>query len=331
MAYPAAAAVIVLTACGGGSSSGPPSTPTTPSPPTSTPSNTWSIAGQVIDTVGRQGIGGAQVAPTWDLAAATAASDGSYSLGAVTNPPTTPYRLGVSAAGYVTRELWVQWQRGPRTGVTLDLIRDSPPFSMTFYRQLVRDDYDEPGDLAPVLRWMEPPRFYLRTVDQNGRAIEPEVLAVVREALGRAVPAFTGGRFSATIESGTETRPETTGWINVDIVRNPNERRTCGTSFVGRNPGLITLNNDVCSCGSNKVPGALVVHEVGHALGFFHVGDRNSVMFPFLPGNCPSGQLSAAESYHSAIAYSRPRGNADPDVDPPAPAFVTAPAILVER
>jgi hypothetical protein len=90
----------------------------------------------------------------------------------------------------------------------------------------------------------------------------------------------------------------------------------------------ITLNNDVCSCGSNENPGALVLHEVGHALGFFHVADRNSVMYPFLPGNCPSGQLSAAEKFHAAIAYSRPRGNRDPDIDPVAGQFVTSPPAL---
>jgi hypothetical protein len=136
---------------------------------------------------------------------------------------------------------------------------------------------------------------------------------------------------AAAIESGTESRAEAPGWINVDSRRDPNERRTCGQARIGANPGLITLNNDVCSCGSNKIPGSLVFHEVGHALGFFHVGERNAVMYPFIPGNCPSGRLTAAESYHSAIAYRRPRGNTDPDVDPPSGAFIEAPVILAVR
>jgi hypothetical protein len=102
----------------------------------------------------------------------------------------------------------------------------------------------------------------------------------------------------------------------VDIKRDPEEDSTCGTAFVGANPNVITLNNDVCSCGSNKIPGAVTLHEVGHAMGFFHVDDRRSVMYPFVPGDCPAGALSAAESHHAAIAYSRPRGNMEPDKDP---------------
>lgn len=45
------------------------------------------------------------------------------------------------------------------------------------------------------------------------------------------------------------------------------------------------------------------------------MGDRHSLMFPFIPGSCPAGVLSAADSYHAAVAYSRPRGNLDPDRD----------------
>jgi len=87
----------------------------------------------------------------------------------------------------------------------------------------------------------------------------------------------------------------------------------------------------VCSCGSNKIPGALVMHEVGHALGFFHVPDRNTIMNPFIPGNCPSGQLSPAEQYHAAIAYSRPRGNLDPDNDPQSSRAFAAPRLTTDR
>jgi hypothetical protein len=267
-------------------------------------------------------VAGGQIAPAWDLAAVVTGSDGSYSLGAVANPPSTPYALNLSADGFLTRKQFVAWQAGARGGITLDIIREAAPFSLEFYRQLVRGTYDNDGPW-PVLRWTQPPKFYVKTVDQAGRPIEPEVLVIVLDALARSVPLYTGGVYSAAIETGTGVRPEAAGWINVDMVRDPDERSTCGTSFVGRDPGLITLNSDVCSCGSNKIPGALVMHEVGHALGFFHVSDRESVMYPFFPGSCPAGAPSADERYHSAIAYARPRGNTDPDDDPTSGAMLS--------
>jgi Matrixin len=275
------------------------------------------VAGRVTDTVSGQSVGGAQVAPGLDLAAVSTAGDGSFTFSGTANPPTNPYRASISADGYVTHDVWLTWERAARTGVAVDAIRNAAPFSMSFYKQFVRGTFDQPGAPFVVLRWNDAPRFYVKTVDQNGRAVEPEVLTVVLDALARAVPAFTGGRLSAAaIESGTADRPDTNGWINVVIRRDPNEQQTCGFAFIGANPGTITLNDDVCSCGSRKIPGAVVIHEVGHALGFFHVSDRGSIMYPFIAGDCPAGELSGAEKYHSAIAYSRPRGNADPDADP---------------
>ena len=308
----------LLAACGGGSKPSTPTTPTTPPTTPVTPTNRWSAAGQITAVGSGQAVGGATITPGWSLAPVTADAQGFYELGAVANPPSTPYPVAISANGMVTRDTWITWALGPRTGIDVSLIRDSAPFSMDFYRQLVRDTYDKSeGSPWRTLRWTTAPSFYVKTVDQNGRPIEPEVLAVTLDALRRAVPAWTVNIYSAVkIETGTETREAPSGWINVLFRREPNTRTPCGQAYVGRNPGEITLWSDVCSCGSNKIPGSVTMHEVGHAMGFFHVSDRNSVMFPFDSGDCRAGNLSAAESYHAGVAYSRPRGNTDPDKDP---------------
>lgn len=316
--------VVSAAACGGGGSSSSGSsgsgtpTPTTPTPAPAPATPRWSITGTVTDTTSRAAIGGATITPSWSLTAVTTGAAGDFSLGSTTtNPPRTPYDLSVSASGYLTRKQWVTWQSGARSGIGLDLIRNASPFSLDFYGQFVRGTFDQSGAPWPVLRWNAAPNFYVKTVDQTGLAIEPEVLTVVLSSLARAVPIYTGGVYgAAAIESGTTDRAASTNWINVNILRDASQRTICGTSKLGANPGEITLYDDVCSCGSVKIPGAVVLHEVGHAMGFFHVSDRNSVMYPTLPGNCPVGEPSANERFHAIVAYSRPRGNTDPDNDP---------------
>lgn len=306
---------LLASACGGSSSAGPGTTPTGPNNDNSL---RWSIAGNVVDTGAHQTVSGATVTPAWNLAAVSSSNDGSYLLGSSGAPPPNPSKLTISADGFVTHEQWVSVQAAQRTDVTLDLIRNSAPFSMDFYRQLARGTYDQDGPYT-LLRWSQVPKFYLKTTDQLNRSIASEVIATIRDAVVRAVPLWTGGQYSADLESGPDVRASTPGWINILITTDPGERVTCGQSYVGRDPGEINLIiNPVCSCGSIKIPGHVVVHEVGHALGFFHVSDQKSVMYPRAPGNCPVGELSADERYHAAIAYQRARGNAEPDNDPSA-------------
>jgi hypothetical protein len=211
---------------------------------------------------------------------------------------------------------------GTTRTANFDAIAQDATFDLGFYRQLVRDQFST-GSLYTLLRWTTNPNIYLRTVDSTtGRAVEPEVLALVVDWAQRSVPLWTGGRLRVgTVETGTADRPDTRDWIVVDFIRDAT-KNYCGQSFVGRNPGRVTLNNDRCNCGSTKVPAGTVLHELGHALGFFHVSDRGSIMYPRDPGGCPAPGLSLAEQRHSAIAYSRPNGNADPDNDSPSSVFV---------
>ncbi len=243
----ATAGTLLLTAACGGSSSSGSSTPTGPSNNNSS-SYRWSIAGSVVDTTGHQGISGATVRPSWNLAPVLTNSDGGYLLGADGVLPSNPSKLSISANGFVTREQWVTVQAQQRTDVTLDLIRNSAPFSMDFYRQLARGTYDQDGGPYPLMRWEQAPKFYLKTTDQLNRSIAADVIATIRDAVTRAVPIWTGGHYTAYIESGSNVRVDTPGWINILITNDPGERVTCGQAYVGRDPGEIDLNvNPVCS------------------------------------------------------------------------------------
>ena len=278
-----------------------------------------------MDAVTGAPISGASVAFA-KLSTVTSNATGEWTMTG-TGPVDMSQPLKVSAPGYITHDTRVRWQSDGRTNLDILLFRDAAPYSLAFYRDIVRNAFEAPDHLEPLRRWTVQPNFYIDTFNpKTSQPIDAAELALVVNAIQQSVPQLTGGGFTAgTIESGNGARAPRAGYVNLSFSYEP-KSDYCGYSEVGTNPGAIVINYDRCAsvCGSLKVSPEVVSHEVGHAMGFWHT-KADGLMSATAFHGCATASFSPDERLHARLAYLRPPGNLDVDVDPDSFLAVVAP------
>ena len=301
-----------VSGCGGSAPSAPSSTA---APPPSQPQSS-TIAGTLVDTLTGAPIAGAAItvagrAPVTTGTDGTWQSSGSVLAGA-------RQAVTIETPGYLKHDTGVQWNGADRRDVALDEIPDRAPFSLLFYRQLVRNAYEQPDSMQILRRWSTPPNFYVYAINpRTNQPMDPAEVAVIVRTIRDSVPQLTGGRLGAgSIETGTTARDPVIDSIYVHFTYE-SKGNYCGLSYVGTNPGDITINYDRCAsiCGSLKVTPQAIAHEVGHAMGFWHIPGTGIMTADWtLP--CGVMRFTDQERLHASVADSRPFGNLDVDRDP---------------
>jgi hypothetical protein len=243
-------------------------------------------------------------------ASAISDSSGRFSLTAPVGVASET-RLTITGTSLVDRQIFVT----PTThALSLDGIFQDGTFSLDFYRELVRNNLEQPGALLPVEHWTTSPHVFIPTVDDNGKTVDRATLDGVASALQTAVSAWTGGRYSAGIEFVNSAPPTLAAGQASVTWQTGGDAMTCGSAEVDGSHIWFNYTNKLCACPDSAVAPSTVTHEVGHLMGFWHTDDKNDEMYYAMTA-C-SKDLSPRERYHSAIAFARPNGNQDPDNDP---------------
>jgi hypothetical protein len=249
-------------ACGGSNPSAPAPAPSvvqpTPTPvPTPAPvvPTSWKIRGLIVAATDGHRIPNATLAVD-GLAPVTADGAGDY---AIETPDAQVRRLLVNADGYLYRETALRGGEA-RVEVNIDLIPTYGDF-LTLYREMARNTWEQPSHPQPTRRWTDNPNIYIETRWRDGGApVNPAAVERMISEIRRIVPQLSGGRLMAgTIESGPEVRPLTPGWISIHF----NHAGNYGQ--LGANPGEVQIAGDSeCSIS------IAILHELGHAMGYWH-------------------------------------------------------------
>lgn len=282
------------------------------------------LVGTVLRYQDRAPVSGATV--SFGSSSAVTNQAGRFQLVGV--PGSGAVRLTAAAQGYLERATWVEIREsnGP---VSFDMVHDSAPFSLGYYREFARNAHERPDQVssAGLLRWTMAPSFFFKTtLEDSPTEVPDEVVDAIIHSYRVSVPQLSGGTYEvAAVERGPETRPAALGWVNVLFYRDLRSATgiaAVGSATVGGDSGVIRLTYDPARSANPpcQYPALEIAnHEIVHTMGFRHT-DLSWFDDPWAENTVRTidcmGTRAELVRYHAAVAYSRPRLNMDQDQDP---------------
>ena len=208
---------------------------------------------------------------------------------------------------------------------------DGMSYDDELYRHLVYNDYDEPGEHRRS--WVLPydsPNFYIRLGAPSGRCAHNWRVTWREFHFWRAIvpivaEQLTGNPYEGRVEVGCEDRAPRYGWVTVRYVTPAEYEAERGKDWgdawakarIGDTHGKIWMRYDGRPLRQpSSAVQKLIIHEIGHAFGFYHTDRHGGSMQPdFFQGDTLM-LFSGPEENAARRAYRAGRGArycGDPD------------------
>ncbi len=319
----AGAGLALAVNCGGGAT-GPPASPTVAPVPTPPPQPlAWrGVPERITVTAGQAPSEGPYVL---ELVSGTSPVEGaSVTAALLDGPPGAEVRVTAGSRGgeyllFVTAEAPGEWRialraslAGYESATAESSVVSVAAFDLIFWRQFVFDAFDCPTasecdgtEVEERVTWVLPrqPDFHILTAGFTSAEVR-----MIARRIPRAVEQLTGAPFRGAIELGEDDLPRDGRILIRGLPGHDEEWDTddapCGTAYVGAPAGAVTLNLD-CARQSPRVFEELLSHELGHALGFFHVDPPHVMQASDWIGRA---DFTPTEVSHALLAHSLGRG-----------------------
>ena len=183
-------------------------------------------------------------------------------------------------------------------------------FDLDFWNEFVHGTHDNALPV-PLRRRTTAPVVYIRTLDDDGVAVDPVTMSAVEQNFRDVALIWGGGSIGlAGVVRDPASHDGQPGTLNVHWSSTAVLGNVCAKSDVGVDGGRIAFNyhgaSPDCSCNGLVVSPRVAKHELGHAFGYWHTTTHvDDLMNPIL--TCDANP-SDRERLHAAYAYTLPNG-----------------------